>query len=55
LLVSPALVETRDAKGKTVRRWYYLDMKKAAVGEYDREDAWDGSPRTNTRESMRGQ
>lgn len=38
-LMSMDGVETKDAKGKPVRRWYYLDMKKAVGSEDDREDA----------------
>ncbi|MGC8732492.1 MAG: GmrSD restriction endonuclease domain-containing protein [Halothiobacillaceae bacterium] len=32
-------VETRDQKGKPIRCWYYLDMKKALANDDDREDA----------------
>lgn len=38
-LMSAAAVETKDAKGKPIRRWYYLDMKKAVTDNDDREDA----------------
>ena len=38
-LMSRVQVETRDAKGKPVRRWYYIDMKQAVRPEADREDA----------------
>lgn len=38
-LISQAPVETRDSKGKAIRRWYYLDMKKAITNDDDREDA----------------
>jgi hypothetical protein len=38
-LMSQTVVETKDAKGKAIRRWYYLDMKKAVEAEADREDA----------------
>lgn len=38
-LMSAAAVETKDAKGKPIRRWYYLDMKKAITNGDDREDA----------------
>jgi len=38
-LMSVVSVETKDAKGKAVRRWYYLDMKKAVTNDDDREDA----------------
>ena len=32
-------METRDAKGKPIRRWYYIDIKTAVQPEADREDA----------------
>jgi hypothetical protein len=38
-LMSALVVETKDAKGKPIRRWYYLDMKKAVTNDDDREDA----------------
>lgn len=38
-LVSKTVVETKDAKGKLIRRWYYFDMKKAVGAEDEREDA----------------
>lgn len=38
-LLSETVVETKDAKGKPSRRWYYLDMKKAVSRDEDREDA----------------
>ncbi|MFC1572414.1 DUF262 domain-containing protein [Candidatus Eisenbacteria bacterium] len=38
-LMGTTAVETKDAKGKAIRRWYYIDMKKAVQAEADREDA----------------
>ena len=38
-LMSREPVETKDAKGKPIRRWYYIDMKQAVRPEADREDA----------------
>ncbi|MBC7284642.1 DUF262 domain-containing protein [Hoeflea sp.] len=38
-LLGTEAVETRDQKGKPIRRWYYLDMKKAVANDDDREDA----------------
>ena len=38
-LMSQTAVETKDAKNKPVRRWYYIDMKRAVEPEADREDA----------------
>jgi hypothetical protein len=37
--MSKTAVETKDAKNKPIRRWYYIDMKKAVEAEADREDA----------------
>src|SRR6266542_6534971 len=38
-LMAPTAVETKDAKGRPIRRWYYLDMKNAVANGDDREDA----------------
>ena len=38
-LKSGRVVETRDTKGKKVKRWYYLDMKKCVAYVTDREEA----------------
>ncbi len=38
-LMSQGAVETKDTKGKQIRRWYYIDMKGAVHPEADREDA----------------
>jgi hypothetical protein len=38
-LKSETVVETKDAKGKPIRRWYYIDMRKAVINDDDREDA----------------
>lgn len=38
-LMSTTAVETKDAKGKPIRRWYYVDIKKAVANNDDREDA----------------
>lgn len=43
-LMSPFVVETKDAKGKPMGRWYYLDMKKAIANNDDREEAVLGVP-----------
>ncbi len=36
-LMSTSAVETKDAKSKPIRRWYYRDMKKAVANDDDRE------------------
>lgn len=38
-LMSDSPVETKDAKGKSIRRFYYIDMEQAVQPEGDREDA----------------
>lgn len=38
-LMSTVAAETKDAKGKPIRRWYYIDMRKAVSNGDDREDA----------------
>ena len=38
-LMSQSAVVTKDAKGKPIRRWYYINMKKAMREDVDREDA----------------
>lgn len=37
-------VDTKDAKGKAIRRWYYLDMKQSVAEESDREEALRSVP-----------
>lgn len=38
-LLGASAVETKDAKGKRIRRWYYFDMQKAVANDDDREEA----------------
>lgn len=38
-LMGESAVETKDARGKAIRRWYYFDMKKVVANDDDREDA----------------
>ena len=38
-LMTQVAVGTKDAKGKSILRWYYIDMKKAVIAGDDREDA----------------
>lgn len=37
-------VKTRDARGKSVERWYYLDIEKTLNPDLDREEAIVGIP-----------
>ena len=43
-LKSQAAVETKDAKGKPIHRWYYMDMKEAVRPEADPEEAVQSVP-----------
>ncbi|WP_324667966.1 GmrSD restriction endonuclease domain-containing protein [Geochorda subterranea] len=43
-LCSGAPVETRDEKGKPVKRWYYIDIAKALDDRVDKEEAIVGLP-----------
>ncbi len=38
-LLHPCPVSTQDNRGRKLRRWYYVDMRKVVFGEGDREDA----------------
>jgi uncharacterized protein with ParB-like and HNH nuclease domain len=38
-LVSGKPVDTTDSRGKSLRRWYYIDMAAALEPNADREDA----------------
>ncbi len=38
-LLGRTAVQTRDAKGKLIRRWYYFDMKRMVEVNGDREEA----------------
>jgi hypothetical protein len=38
-LMSGEVVDTMDARGKRLRRWYYIDIEKSLGDESDREDA----------------
>jgi hypothetical protein len=48
-------VETRDVRGNTIRRWYYLDMKKILDPNGDREDAIVGLPESRQVLNFRGE
>ena len=43
-LVSREPVQTRDAKGKKLSRWYYIDMRAAVATNGDREEAIKSVP-----------
>lgn len=48
-------VETRDARGKSIRRWYYIDMEKALNLDGDREETIIGLPEDKIVRNFRGE
>jgi hypothetical protein len=54
-LMGQSAVETKDAKSKAIRRWYYIDMKKAVEAEADREDAVLSVPEDKRTKSFGGE
>jgi len=48
-------VETRDARGKPIRRWYYVDVAKALDPNEDREEAIVGLPEERRIRNFRGE
>lgn len=48
-------VQTRDIKGATIHRWYYLDIKKAVNPNIDREDAIISLPEDKRIKNFRGE
>ncbi|MFD9741628.1 DUF262 domain-containing protein [Umezawaea sp. NPDC059074] len=49
-----APVDTRDARGKDVRGWYYIDMKRVLLDDGDREDVVVFVPESRVRVDFRG-
>ena len=47
-LSSERPVDTKDPRGKKLRRWYYVDMKKALDPDADREEAILAIPEDRT-------
>jgi hypothetical protein len=54
-IMSQTVVETKDAKNKPIRRWYYIDMKKAVEADADREDALLSIPEDKQTKSFGGE
>ena len=54
-LMTEQPVKTWDAKGKEVRRWYYLDMKKCLEKDADREEAVVSVPEDKLLKTFRGE
>jgi len=48
-------VKTRDAKGKAIQRWYYIDIRKALDPNGDREEAIFGVPEDRILRSFRNE
>ena len=47
-------VTTRDARGNTIKRWYYLDIAEALDSNADREEATVGLPEDRIVRNFRG-
>jgi len=54
-LLSSQPVPTRDARGKAIRRWYYIDMEQALDPDGDREEAVIGLPEDRIIRNFRGE
>lgn len=54
-LCSRQVVNTKDARGYPLKRWYYLDIKKALDPALDREDAIVSLPEDKVTRSFRGE
>ena len=54
-LMSTSAVETKDVRGKSIRRWYYFDIKQAIIPEADQEDAVLSVPEDRQVKSFGGQ
>ncbi len=48
-------VETKDTRGKPIRRWYYFDMKTAVDGDNDREEALVSVPEDKQAKTFGGE
>jgi hypothetical protein len=48
-------VLTRDARDKPIRRWYYIDIRKALDPDSDREEAIVGLPEDRVLCNFRGE
>jgi hypothetical protein len=49
------VVETQNTKKERIKRWYYLDMKKATAPDADLEDAVVGVPESRVIVNFRGE
>lgn len=48
-------VETKDVRGRPIRRWYYLDIRKVLDPDSDREEALVGLPEDKILRNFRGE
>lgn len=54
-LLSRRIVSTKDARGREIERWYYIDMEKALDPEMDREEAIIGVPADRVTRNFRNE
>lgn len=54
-LASSKVVETRDARDKAVKRWYYVDMRRAVDPNVDREEVFLSVPEDRRVRNFRGE
>lgn len=55
VLLSGKPVKTKDARGKEIYRWYYIDMAKALTRNYNREEAIIAVPEEKIKRNLRGE
>lgn len=54
-LISGKPADTRDIRGKSIKRWYYIDIEKALNPAIDREDAIISLPEEKILRNFRGE
>lgn len=54
-LMSGQSVETKDTRGKVIRRWYYVDIAKALDPSVDRDEAIISLPEDKKQRNFRGE
>ena len=54
-LMGEKVVDTRDFRGKELKRWYYIDMKKALDPRVDREECIRSLPEEKRLKNFRGE
>lgn len=53
-LFSGKVVETQDSRKRALKRWYYIDIRKALDPNFDREDAIVGLPEARVFRNFQG-